>query len=683
MNKRQENLVEYLLQRPQTTIDQIAKHFEVSTRTVRNDLKELNLYLSSHNLIPIEINRGQCMCDESFGQIQELLNLEQLYTFKLSTTERIQIAACILADSDGYLTLADLADRLVVSRQTIIKDLPAVKKLLTQNKMEVISKANRGLQVQGLESSRRAFISTTYQKASAVGRKFLGHALVDNHLLKKIVSEQEKQFDVYLTDAAFERLIQYLTIAVSRMKNGHLLSEADVTKGEGKGYRMAQEILHYVSQYANLDVNPYEIRALSHQLQSSQLIKRPPTSSNYLKAQLLTRRFIEKLSMDLGINLNSDYEFFENLSNHVVSVLTGEEPVYPDSSLLADVMAGNEQIAKTVQDNLVLFEPLAKRQLNQNDLEYITIHVLTALEKVAAIKDPLRVIVVCQAGIGTSRYILQKLRRYFDFILCGTLASHQVGQITKSDADLVISTVPVPTLPIETVTISPIFSDDDYMKVANAQRQVAMHRHRPEQLGLAPALIAKLQPIIEELVPEKAGEVNTALRNAIRSFFAKPGQESSEVFAPYLHHLLSVDHIQLDVEASDWKDAIRKAAIPLLERNAIQESYIEAMIHSVEENGPYIVFVPGFAMPHDSPDAGALKTDLQLIRLKKPVNFNHEENDPVRYVCCLSAVDHNTHLKAFFNLVTMLQNPQFLQDLDQAKTPEALMRVIEQYEYLL
>lgn len=683
MNKRQENLVEFLLETPQATIEQIASRFQVSSRTVRNDLKELNLYLSSHNLLPIEVSRGRCICDESFTQIRDLLNQEQLYTFKLTAQERIQIASCILADSEGYMTLADLADRLIVSRQTIIKDLPDIKRLLAASSLEVESKANRGLLVLGLESKKRTLIANTYKQASAMGRKYLGHTLVDSHLLKKIVFEQEKQFDTYLTDTSFEELVRYLTIAVSRIKNNHLLMPADVSPLQNRSYRMAQEIFHYVSQYADLVVNSNEIQALSEVLASCQLISRPPTSSNYLKTQLLTRRFIEKLSIDLGVNLNKDYEFFENLSNHVLSVLTGEEPAYPDSSLLSDLMDRNPQVTKAVSDNLTFFEPLARRELNDNDLEYITIHVLTALEKASASKDPLRVIVVCQAGIGTSRYILQKLRRYFDFILGGTLASHQTGQLVKGDADLVISTVPLPTLPIETVTISPIFSDDDYTKVANAQRQVALHRPKREKLGDAASLIAHVQPVVEKLVPQKADEVNAALRKVIRTFFATPDQESTEVFAPYLHHLLSVDHIQLGIEAADWKDAIRKAAEPLLDRNAIQASYIEAMIHSVEENGPYIVFVPGFAMPHESPDTGALKTDLQLIRLKTPVNFDHDENDPVRYVCCLSAIDHNTHLKAFFNLVSMLQNPQFLPDLDKAQTPEAILRVIEQYEYLL
>jgi len=70
-----------------------------------------------------------------------------------------------------------------------------------------------------------------------------------------------------------------------------------------------------------------------------------------------------------------------------------------------------------------------------------------------------------------------------------------------------------------------------------------------------------------------------------------------------------------------------------------------------------------------------------LIRLKTPVPFGEEELDPVEFVCCLSAVDHKTHLKAFFNLVNMLKNEDFKRQLHECVTPEEVAEIIEKYEY--
>lgn len=47
----------------------------------------------------------------------------------------------------------------------------------------------------------------------------------------------------------------------------------------------------------------------------------------------------------------------------------------------------------------------------------------------------------------------------------------------------------------------------------------------------------------------------------------------------------------------------------------------------------------------------------------------------------MSAVDHKTHLKAFFNLVNMLQNNEFKDELRTCKDAASAAMIIEKYEY--
>ena len=105
------------------------------------------------------------------------------------------------------------------------------------------------------------------------------------------------------------------------------------------------------------------------------------------------------------------------------------------------------------------------------------------------------------------------------------------------------------------------------------------------------------------------------------------------------------------------------------------------MIANIEENGPYIVLSKGFAVPHEGVNQGSIKVGMSLIRLKDPVCFGDEEFDPIRFVCCLSAVDHKTHLKAFFNLVNLLKDEEFKNKLEQCVSSEEAAFIIEQYEY--
>ena len=118
-----------------------------------------------------------------------------------------------------------------------------------------------------------------------------------------------------------------------------------------------------------------------------------------------------------------------------------------------------------------------------------------------------------------------------------------------------------------------------------------------------------------------------------------------------------------------------------MDKGYIEEKYIDSMIENAEENGPYFVLSPGFAVPHEGIDKGSIKVGMNLIRLKNPVPFGVEEFDPVEFVCVLSAVDKKTHLKAFFNLVNMLQTPDFKEKLRECSSPEEAARIIEQFEY--
>ena len=55
-----------------------------------------------------------------------------------------------------------------------------------------------------------------------------------------------------------------------------------------------------------------------------------------------------------------------------------------------------------------------------------------------------------------------------------------------------------------------------------------------------------------------------------------------------LKDLTSENLIRLNIEATDWEDAVRKAAQPLLEAGKVKQSYIDDIIVGAKESGPYL-----------------------------------------------------------------------------------------------
>jgi len=139
---------------------------------------------------------------------------------------------------------------------------------------------------------------------------------------------------------------------------------------------------------------------------------------------------------------------------------------------------------------------------------------------------------------------------------------------------------------------------------------------------------------------------------------------------------LPAENIQIVDSVSDWKQAIRLSAQPLLAKETITEEYIEAIFNSHQELGPYYVLAPGLAMPHARPEQGAIKNGLSLLHIKQGVSFNAEENDPIYVVIMLCALSGDEHINMITALAEIFSDDERLSALLKASTMEKIQTVI-------
>jgi len=144
-----------------------------------------------------------------------------------------------------------------------------------------------------------------------------------------------------------------------------------------------------------------------------------------------------------------------------------------------------------------------------------------------------------------------------------------------------------------------------------------------------------------------------------------------------LKDLTSEALVRLNIEAKDWEDAIRQAADALLQNGKIKPSYIDAIIKTVKETGPYIVLTKHVALPHARSEAGAIESAIGIATVKTPVVFGHKENDPVKYLFCLSAKDSESHINALADLTGLLDREDFYAMLDHAKDASEVIKYIQ------
>ncbi len=112
---------------------------------------------------------------------------------------------------------------------------------------------------------------------------------------------------------------------------------------------------------------------------------------------------------------------------------------------------------------------------------------------------------------------------------------------------------------------------------------------------------------------------------------------------------------------------------------SIEPRYVDAIYHSHDTIGPYYVVGPGIAMPHARPEEGANKLSLALTLIPSGVNFDADENDPVKLLIVLAATDSTSHIEAISQLAKLFDNEKDIQAILTAKTTQDILSVIARY----
>ncbi|SEO57232.1 PTS system, ascorbate-specific IIA component [Amphibacillus marinus] len=118
-----------------------------------------------------------------------------------------------------------------------------------------------------------------------------------------------------------------------------------------------------------------------------------------------------------------------------------------------------------------------------------------------------------------------------------------------------------------------------------------------------------------------------------------------------LAELLPKSHIQEIKSVASWEKAIELASEPLLKFGFIEETYVKNMIKSVEQNGPYIVLMDYFALPHAEAGNGVNRLGMALLKLTEPVDL---KGNPVTVLLVLAAEDADSHIGALREISQVL-----------------------------
>lgn len=690
MNKRSREILSQLITKTEysqtISIQDLAEMFKVSSRTIRYDIEQINDYLKENHLQPLNLGKqGVINTQADITKARESLSEEGFYSFKLSREERVCFSAVMMICSDDYITLSEIADQLFVSRSTIIQDLEHIKSFFRERHLYVLSHSNKGLLLEGREIDKRNLLIDMIQSENSIFKaepifqhltqclsKNLKIDLEDISMIEKIINEAEHIYGRFLTDQSFVQLRNYFQLSLYRLRKAHYVEYGD---DKNSKWDMAKGMIDQIQQFIVKEIPDTEIYYVASVLNRMKYIKKTTSNKEIVKMQVITRNFIEKISKDIHRNLQGDYIFYENLINHLESTFSTLGDRFAINSVVDEILQRYPEVKQATERNVYVFEEYVGRKLSEEEIAYIVVHICAAIERNKNETVRYSVILVCNGGIGTSQLLLARLEKFFHLDVIDIIPAHDIENMNMDDVDAVISTISLEGKGIEYIQVDPLLTDEDCIRVGEKLSKIHPKVSEKETISEENQDSLKSLETIKDILEEDEEEIAIGkIKSVIESFFQKKEETT-------LSDLLPAQAIQIGVECSDWKGAIEASAKYLLKNGAINENYIKAMIKNVMENGPYIVVAPGFALPHEALNAGASKVGMSLIRLKTPVPFGKKEMDPIEWVCCLSAINKETHLKAMFQLVNLFYNQSFRKQIKECKTGEEIYKIIEQFEY--
>lgn len=469
-NKRLIKILNLLLKsKKKITGEQIGLSVGVSSRTVRNDIKELNSILKGYDAeIVSEIGQGYSLHINDEAIFSEWLNRlnkkEQGKAFQhiipSEPKDRVHyiVSKLLLASLNNgeKIDFYDIEDELFISTSTLKKDLRSIDKILKDYDLRVSITKKKGVRIVGEETKIRYCISEyIFNGQGSFGNpenKFYKEIFSSGEIesMESILMKVIHEYDMRLTDIAYKNLLVHSLIMLKRFEHEKLVEyeESDIEEFvQTTEFQCAKSIIQNIKETMNLDLGNEVYYLTQHLISSQRFLIADPEEDYEYKEEIQT--ILQKIKQGTNIDLSDDKQLINGLAMHLEAAL---------QRLRFDMNIRNEFLDSIKNTYPLAFElaVLAGEVIEQNhqlrakenELGFLAIHFGAALERKGLNKKRKRkkAIIVCIAGMATAMLLKEKIQQNFGHKIevVKTCPSQNVTKELIDSVDLVLTTVELP-----------------------------------------------------------------------------------------------------------------------------------------------------------------------------------------------------------------------------------------------
>lgn len=618
ISKNEKKLLSYLfIQNNWVTGESIARHLDVSDRTIRNYVASMNDSLSKANCkILSERGKGYRLTFLEREKVFELINHENV--FKTSDSIMRSIAVKLIL-SESSVNLNDLEDEFFLSRTKIDLVLREIRFFAEKlGHKEAFIRRNNCVSCVLNEKDKRLlaaeFINNNTFDIGEIVDNSYGYFLEENiHSLMDIVREFMDEFSIIITDSDMFKIIVIMHMQINRIKDKFML-DCDMGDVENAIFPYVSEVTHNIldsiSKEFLINFSYEEKLFFSKQFSNLRFL----TSNNITKNEILNvvesrytivvQKLLEDIKEEFNIDFTDDEKLFVDLTLHVrFSCGLSDESSNIKNPVLDEI---KNKFPFVFELSTCIFNRFAEYfdfEINENQLSYIAAHLGGALERKSKhIEKKRQSIAVCSSlNVSIIWLLMSKLSTVYGslFDIVGPYPIYQFKDLLLNEPSIIVTTSVTPQV------------NNSSIPVVNVSAQLEE---------------SDIQAINLEIEKLKKKESQGTLPTGLDQFFSK-------------------DLFFWEYDLRSQTEVLQFLTQKIMELGYAEEGLLESTLE--REKMASTAFQNNVAIPHPVKHC-ANRTVIAVLKLKKPIPWGTSNSQLILYFVTNQKEKHFFHV--FFSL---------------------------------
>ncbi len=673
-------------------IQNIQNNLNISRRTIYYDLEIINDWLLSNNLNTIHNSRKTGLSlNINYDELQSLLGDTCENSYEPLLNNRVCFIVILIAISNIKINIKDISNYTSMSKSSTLKDISDCREVLDSFNVTLEYSRSEGYFIKGDEIAVRKSIAhcisvlfdNVYE--DILIKRFEYIFLLNNStktfidslsLFKHLIEDMELSLKRKLNFQMANFLKFYFSVISLRIQNKKYIHYSVEESNEIKNtiefatsarfkeifereYRVtliSDELVHFTIQLLCCSINHCYINNDSNILKS-------------IKIDIIPL-LVNKFETYACIDFNDKETLKDSLHLHFLPAYYRALYKIPLENSLKDfILKEYYDVYILTKKALSECEKLLNISFSVSEVTYFTMHFESSMKIQGININNKTIAVVCHSGLATSSFIKKQLTTLVEGECNIHIYSYREFIEKSPQVDLIVSSIHLKDYN-NIVYVNSIFTLEDKKNIL-------------KKLGYKNASLYKkdISTDILDIVSKHCNIIDSEpLLQDLKNYFSDDfNLKEKEIYKPMLSELIVKDKINIISSVDNWQEAVSIAAAPLLKEDYINEDYIDAIISSTEQHGPYYIVSPRIALPHARPENGVKKLGMSLLKIKEPTCFSDKDSDLANLVIVLAAIDNNSHLKALTQLTELLSNDDDVKSILEATSVDEVLKIIEKY----